>query len=188
MLTNSTGLPDFLGELTLGKPIDEYCAWIQSDTSWGGAIELSILAKHFKICVNAIDVKSSRVDRYCTEYANKNVYLMYDGIHYDPLYVEYDSINLKFYTFDQTKQTENSLSESNTSSNSSNKNNSGLGSNFAYQVEQEFIKLSNILKQARAYTDDQSCVICGNCNEMFENFTQAIAHGKKTGHQNFQQH
>merc|ERR1711861_121631 len=40
VLSNNTGLENFLGELTLGKPVDEYCAWIQSDSSWGGAIEL----------------------------------------------------------------------------------------------------------------------------------------------------
>ena len=102
VLTNSTGIEDFFGELTLGKPINEYCEWIQLDTTWGGAIELSILAKHYEMCINVIDVKTGRVDRYSEEYGQKkSIYLLYNGTHYDPLFAEKSSTNQKFYDFKQ---------------------------------------------------------------------------------------
>jgi hypothetical protein len=186
VLTNNTGLDNYLGELTLGRPIDEYCAWIQSDSSWGGAIELSILAKHFKVCISAIDVKSSRIDRYCTEYSSKTIYMLYDGIHYDPLYIEYEGINLKFFNFDRSNIQQSLQQKSLSNSNDQEKIDINKLT-FVNKVEQEFSKLAEILRVARAYTDNQSRVLCGNCNIFFDNFDQAIEHGKKTGHINFQQ-
>ena len=75
LLALSLSVARSISEVTLGKTIDEYSAWIQLDTSWGGAIELAILAKHYQMCVNAIDIKSGRVDRYCIEYGSKNRYI-----------------------------------------------------------------------------------------------------------------
>ena len=39
------GDPEEYTEAFLGKPNAEYCAWILNPQSWGGAIELSILAR-----------------------------------------------------------------------------------------------------------------------------------------------
>ena len=36
--------PVTFNDAILGKPMEEYAAWIQKDESWGGAIELTILA------------------------------------------------------------------------------------------------------------------------------------------------
>lgn len=44
--------PDTFSEAVLGQKIDEYCRWISMDSSWGGGIELSILAKWFDIEVS----------------------------------------------------------------------------------------------------------------------------------------
>ena len=40
------GDPDEYSEAFLGKPNAVYCAWILDPKSWGGAIELSILARY----------------------------------------------------------------------------------------------------------------------------------------------
>lgn len=55
---------------------------------WGGAIELSILARHFAISIAALDVRSRRCDLYGEDqgYAER-VFVIYDGIHYDALAV-----------------------------------------------------------------------------------------------------
>lgn len=37
--------PETFTEAWLERPNDEYCAWILDQSKWGGAIELSILAK-----------------------------------------------------------------------------------------------------------------------------------------------
>lgn len=42
---------------------DDYCRWIQTEDAWGGAIELAILSKHFKIEVCSIDVQ---VNPHCS--------------------------------------------------------------------------------------------------------------------------
>lgn len=39
------GDPEEYSEAFLGKPNQEYCRWIQDSQKWGGAIELSILAR-----------------------------------------------------------------------------------------------------------------------------------------------
>ena len=48
----------------LGKPNAEYCAWIQDPKHWGGAVELSILAKHFGREIAAYDIQTERCDVY----------------------------------------------------------------------------------------------------------------------------
>ena len=40
------GDPEEYSEAVLGKPNDEYCRWILDPAHWGGAIELSILARY----------------------------------------------------------------------------------------------------------------------------------------------
>jgi ubiquitin thioesterase OTU1 len=76
--------PEHYNDVFLGRPVLEYCAWIQEDKSWGGEIELSILADHFKLEIVVFDVTSmSRLcygeDRGFTQ----RMFLLYDGIHYD---------------------------------------------------------------------------------------------------------
>lgn len=46
--------PDTYSEAVLGQKRDEYCKWISMDSSWGGGIELSILAKWFDIEVSSL--------------------------------------------------------------------------------------------------------------------------------------
>ncbi|CAK9020597.1 unnamed protein product [Durusdinium trenchii] len=47
--------PERFSEAFLAKPNEEYCSWILKDQSWGGAIELSILAEHFQCEIAAYD-------------------------------------------------------------------------------------------------------------------------------------
>ncbi|KFY14687.1 hypothetical protein V491_05950, partial [Pseudogymnoascus sp. VKM F-3775] len=63
---------------------DDYCRWIQTEDAWGGAIELAILSKHFKIEVCSIDVQTLRIDRF-NEGAPIRCILVYSGIHYDTI-------------------------------------------------------------------------------------------------------
>lgn len=55
-------------------------------SSWGGAIELSILAKHYSTEIASVDVETGRVDKF-TPPAEKDsgnrCILVYSGIHYD---------------------------------------------------------------------------------------------------------
>ena len=50
--------PDVYTKVVLdNRTPDDYCRWIQTEDAWGGAIELAILSKHFKIEVCSIDVQ-----------------------------------------------------------------------------------------------------------------------------------
>ena len=70
----------------LGKPNAEYCAWIQDPKHWGGAVELSILAKHFGREIAAYDIQTERCDVYGQgEAYEERIMLLYDGLHYDAL-------------------------------------------------------------------------------------------------------
>jgi len=74
----------FYSEAVLGRGVDEYCAWITRPDSWGGGIELQILAKHFAMELCSIDVASGRMDRFNEGMENQS-FLVYSGIHYDCL-------------------------------------------------------------------------------------------------------
>lgn len=71
---------------TSRRPRDEYIATILKPTSWGGAIELSILAQHYHTEIDSIDVETGRIDHFTPnaegDSGNRCV-LIYSGIHYD---------------------------------------------------------------------------------------------------------
>lgn len=83
--------PDTWSDVILGRPRDEYIRTILSPNSWGGAIELTILAAHYKTEIASIDVETGRIDRFSSSKVGEpgagasesRVLLIYSGIHYD---------------------------------------------------------------------------------------------------------
>lgn len=80
---------DAYSEAILGKPNDEYCRWILKSDSWGGAIELAVLSNYYGIEMAVVDTLNAIINRFGEDqrYAHR-VFLLFDGIHYDPLYLE----------------------------------------------------------------------------------------------------
>lgn len=78
----------------LGRPNDEYCAWIMQDDSWGGAIEVSILSKYYGVEFDVVDITNAMIVRFGEDqnYGMRG-FLLFDGIHYDPLYLESLSVS-----------------------------------------------------------------------------------------------
>lgn len=80
---------NYFSEAILGKPNADYCKWIQDDKSWGGAIEISIMADYYGIEIAVVDTINAIINRFGED---KNfphrVFLLFDGIHYDPLFLE----------------------------------------------------------------------------------------------------
>ena len=73
-------------ENLLGYPKVEYIENINDLSTWGGGIELKIFSDIFKIQIASIDVQSGRVDIFGeTKNYEKRIYLVYNGVHYDPL-------------------------------------------------------------------------------------------------------
>lgn len=64
----------------------QYVATISKSTSWGGAIELSVLAAHYGTEIASVDVETGRIDHFSPgEHGNaaNRAILIYSGIHYD---------------------------------------------------------------------------------------------------------
>ena len=132
------------------KEPDEYAAWIQSDNSWGGSIELSIFSTLYRVEIDAVDIMTNRVDRYNQDKYSQKVFLLYDGIHYDPLFWDSGVSGLPKQTVFQSNET--------------------IAQNAA-------LKLAQVLKAARQFTDTANYKIrCGNCGAAFVNGFESYAY------------
>lgn len=147
----------------LGKPRQEYINWILKENSWGGAIELQILAKHFDVTICSLDVSTLRVDRF-NPGANSFIIIIYSGIHYDaaavtPLKEDHNN-DLDVTVFLPDEQ----------------------GS----AVLEALLELGRSLKTQRYYTDTAAFLIkCKICGLQFQGEKQAIEHAKSSGHSDF---
>ncbi|KAF7304991.1 OTU-like cysteine [Mycena kentingensis (nom. inval.)] len=80
--------PETFNEAILGLPPSSYISKILQPATWGGAIELGILAAHYGAEICSIDVETGRIDHFTPD-AEKNgtpdnrCILIYSGIHYD---------------------------------------------------------------------------------------------------------
>jgi len=150
------------GEAVLGQPVEAYMKWIMQDSSWGGGIELAILADHYGVELTALDVQSLRVDAFGSGkgYANRAL-VLYDGIHYDLIVRQLfdgapEELDVSVFLSDD----ESVLSEARA--------------------------LAAEAQSARKFTDTSAftlrCLVC-QCGLVGEN--GALEHAKKTGHTNF---
>ena len=68
------------------QPRDQYITTISKPSSWGGAIELTILANHYGSEISSIDVETGRIDHFTPppeQSSGNRCILIYSGIHYD---------------------------------------------------------------------------------------------------------
>ncbi|ETN66871.1 ubiquitin thioesterase OTU1 [Anopheles darlingi] len=143
----------------LGRPNDEYCAWILQPESWGGAIEVSILSAYHGLEFDVVDITNAIINRFGED---KNygmrAFLLFDGIHYDPLYLESTSGEPAKTIFP-------------------------IEDNSVYlQAEQ----LAKEAKSSRQYTDVNKFTLkCIDCDCFLKGQTEAQQHAQKTGHINF---
>ncbi|KAJ6502351.1 hypothetical protein C8R45DRAFT_976340 [Mycena sanguinolenta] len=77
--------PETYNEAILGMPPAKYISKILSPATWGGAIELGILASHYKTEIASVDVETGRIDQFTpsgNDFENRCL-VIYSGIHYD---------------------------------------------------------------------------------------------------------
>jgi len=79
--------PALYSETVLGRPREEYCRWILKKDSWGGAIELGILADWYDVRITCIDIELGNFIQIENEEKKPSRFIMliYSGIHYDVL-------------------------------------------------------------------------------------------------------
>jgi len=75
--------PEMYSDVILGQPRNQYIQKILQPTTWGGAIELSIFARHYNTEISSFDVATGRCDRFGEGEYDSRCILVYSGIHYD---------------------------------------------------------------------------------------------------------
>ena len=142
----------------LGRTNEDYCAWIRKDSSWGGAIEAQILAEYFGVIITLINIQTD----FVTDFGDnmnlaQRLFLIYDGIHYDPLYRDVGSGEKQtLFGVEDTKALE------------------------------EAKALATVARTARQFTDTANFTLkCITCQENLKGESDAQEHAKKTGHTNF---
>ncbi|KAK9463792.1 uncharacterized protein V1516DRAFT_668705 [Lipomyces oligophaga] len=152
-------------DAVLGRKRDEYCEWIQRTNSWGGAIEISILALHFGITIRSLDVATGRIDSF-NEGQPTFVLVVYSGIHYDAIALAPEGVE-GVTEFDQTVFENDEM---------------------AFMVMEAAESLGKILKERRYYTDTASFSIqCSDCGAVLTGERGAEKHSESTGHVRFQE-
>lgn len=156
-------------EAFLGKPNEEYCAWILDSEKWGGAIELSILSQYYGREIAAYDVQTLRCDLYGqVEKYHERVMLIYDGLHYDALAMS---------------PTEGAPEEFDQTIFPVNKDRTiGAAEGLALNL----VKDAN---RKRSFTDTANFTLrCGVCQAGLVGQKEAVEHAQATGHVNFQEY
>ncbi|KAL8098634.1 OVARIAN TUMOR DOMAIN-containing deubiquitinating enzyme 2 [Apium graveolens] len=161
--------PKKYSEAFLGKPNEEYCAWILNSEKWGGAIELSILAEYYGREIAAYDIQTTRCDLYGQgKNYQERVMLIYDGLHYDALAMSPSDGAPE--EFDQTIFAV--------------RNDRTLG-----HVEGLTQNLVKEQQRKRSYTDTSNFTLrCGVCQIGVVGQKEAVQHAEATGHVNFQEY
>lgn len=72
-------------------PPQSYISTILKPSSWGGAIELSVLVDYYNAQILSIDVETGRVDTFDPQVpTGQTCILLYSGIHYDTVFLTPD--------------------------------------------------------------------------------------------------
>ncbi|KAL4067920.1 hypothetical protein J3A83DRAFT_4359781 [Scleroderma citrinum] len=155
-------------DVILGMPREKYIATILKPSTWGGAIELGILAKHFGTEIASIDVETGRVDRFSPPQQRSRgdrCLLIYSGIHYDAAALT-PAINAP-PEWDQTVFPIMSTDDNDPILNAAK-------------------KLSTILRERRAFTNIATFDLkCEQCGKGLKGEKDARAHAQETGHVRF---
>jgi ubiquitin thioesterase OTU1 len=171
--------PERFNDATLGRPVDEYCAWITranryvfekentTDNSWGGEIELAVLSEYFKIGIDCVDVKTQHVYSYGESYPTRCI-LIYSGIHYDALAYtfipEMPEADITIYQIDPPGEP-------------------------VYEAILTGAKTMAHKLKERGYNVDTATfnIVCEQCGKGFIGEKEAVKHAEETGHTAFGQ-
>lgn len=148
----------------LDKPRSVYMSWIMQESSWGGAIELEILAKNFGITICSLDVANVRTDMF-NPGQDRFVCVIYSGIHYDAVALCADQFESGRPEDDET------IFE---------------GDMKGMLVLESLRELGTLLKQQRYYTDTAKFTLkCNTCGASLSGEKEATKHAMATGHTDF---
>jgi ubiquitin thioesterase OTU1 len=152
-------------ESLLDLPKNEYINSIANPTKWGGGIEIKIFTEILKVEIAIVDVQTNRIDLFGQDknYENR-IYILYNGIHYDPLVIN----------FDENADSDSDLTIFNTNENDIME----LFKNYVqkFKDDGDFVDISKMFS-----------LECVDCNEKFLNEETANSHAKNKDHWTFKQ-
>ena len=154
-----------LDDVILDKPQNIYIEEIQDIKKWGGAIELRLFSDIFKIKIGSIDVMTNRIDIYGeTKPYDKIIYTIYNGVHYDPLVMNFSA--------DSSKESDITKFDS-------------MDDNILIN----FRKYAEIFQKSGDFVDISSIMSfeCEICNKQFQSQDDISQHAQNTNHWEFKQ-
>ena len=158
MIVNILNNTDTYNDI-LELPKQQYIDFITDISNWGGAIEIKIFSDLFDIMIVCFDVKTGRSDVYGNHHKDC-IYLLYNGIHYDPLVVSEPTLDT---SFDLTK--------------------------FNSQDYETFNNMKQLVETCKNQKDyfDFNSLECEICNIQISNQEQAYTHSIESNHWNYKQ-
>ncbi|KZT68150.1 OTU-domain-containing protein [Daedalea quercina L-15889] len=160
--------PETWSDAILGRPREEYISTILKPSTWGGAIELTILASHYSTEIASVDVETGRVDHFTPPPARDSgnrCILVYSGIHYDAA-----TLAPMLEAPAEFHQTVVPITME--------------GDSDAVVVAAK--KLADILRSKRAYTNMATFTLrCQVCKKGLKGEKEARSHATETGHVEF---
>ena len=154
-----------LDDVILDKPQNIYIEEIQDIKKWGGAIELRLFSDIFKIKIGSIDVMTNRIDIYGeTKPYDKIIYTIYNGVHYDPLVMNFSA--------DSSKESDITKFDS-------------MDDNILIN----FRKYAEIFQKSGDFVDISSIMSfeCEVCNKQFQSQNDISQHAQNSNHWEFKQ-
>ncbi|KAF8917399.1 OTU-domain-containing protein [Mucidula mucida] len=158
--------PETYNEAILGRPVEDYISTILKPSTWGGAIELGILAAYYSTEIASIDVETGRIDHFAPGAADSGMrcLVVYSGIHYDAA-----TLAPMADAPDEWHQTVFPKSR-------------GDDDSVLIAAKQ----LADKLRAKRAYTNTSTFTLkCEQCGKGLTGEKEATQHAKETGHTNF---
>ncbi|KAF9052902.1 hypothetical protein BJ165DRAFT_1523652 [Panaeolus papilionaceus] len=159
--------PETYNEAILGMPPSKYVATITKPSTWGGAIELGILAAHYQAEIASIDVETGRIDYFSPgdHRTGMRCIMIYSGIHYDAA-----SLAPMAEAPAEWHQTLFSIKSNDDSD----------------PILAAAKKLAAILRSKRAFTNTATFDLkCEQCGQGLKGEKGARAHAEATGHTSF---
>jgi ubiquitin thioesterase OTU1 len=162
-------------EYLLDLPKNEYIKEISKTSKWGGGIEIAIFSEIYQVKIASIDIKTGRVDIFGQDKNyEKIIYIVYTGIHYDPLVMN----------FDESSDPKSDITIFNANDD---------------EIKNQFIELVKKIKEKGDYfdskkddddNDDDEAPIdlqCTSCEKKFHNKLMAQIHARELNHWNFKE-
>lgn len=156
---------DRYGEAMLGCPKEQYVQTMLKDATWGGGIELAILADTYDVEIAAIDVETAHQYLFGSSDSpsarkSRRIYCVYSGVHYDALYEEQPGGGRRtIFSPDDAV------------------------------AESRALKAALLLQAQGAFTNVTKFQLrCSVCKTGLVGAVEAQQHAQQTGHQNFEEY